>query len=165
ARVQDDNASAIRGLTSKRRLPTAVAAALAGADARSWTARGRTALRAEAFGMATESFRRALTLDSRNADALRGASEAAAGAHQGAEELTWLKGLAADPSNAAVRVELSRVLASNGDFDGAIAAANEAGRIEPESPRPAEQLASIFADAGDAEQLTPLADALVARFP
>ena len=57
------------------------------------------------------------------------------------------------------------MLASGGDLDGATAAAREAMRLAPDDPRPAEQLASILADAGDAAALGPLADTLVARFP
>jgi Flp pilus assembly protein TadD len=38
-------------------------------------------------------------------------------------------------------------------------------RLASSDPEPAEQLASVYADAGDADRLMPLADALVARFP
>jgi Flp pilus assembly protein TadD len=62
-------------------------------------------------------------------------------------------------------VELSRVLAAQGDLDGAIETATEALRLTPEDPRANEQLASIVADAGDGERLEPLAESLVARFP
>jgi Flp pilus assembly protein TadD len=64
-----------------------------------------------------------------------------------------------------VQVELSRVLAGRGAFDAAIAAASEARRLQPGSPGPAEQLASIYADMGDVNRLKPLADSLVAAFP
>jgi Flp pilus assembly protein TadD len=64
-----------------------------------------------------------------------------------------------------VRVELSRILAAGGDVNGAVAAATEAMRLAPADPVPGEQLASVLADAGDATRLTPLADALRAKFP
>src|SRR5207245_10894680 len=51
------------------------------------------------------------------------------------------------------------------DFEAAAAAATEAMRIAPGDFRPAEQLASVVADAGDANQLASLADAMIARFP
>ena len=38
-------------------------------------------------------------------------------------------------------------------------------RLAPDDPEAAEQLASVFADAGDAARLKPIADALMARFP
>jgi spermidine synthase len=160
------NATTIQALTTNAHLPEAVATAIHNADARSWAARGAMDLRAEAYTTASDHFRKALALDSRSADALRGASDAAAGANQQAEHRAWLEELAkGSPANAAVRVELSRVRAAAGDFDGAIAAASEAQQIEPANPRGAEQLASVFADMGDAVRLAPIADMLVSRFP
>jgi tetratricopeptide (TPR) repeat protein len=136
------------------------------AGAAGWTARGNAALQAKAFATARESFRRALALDSRSLEALRGATDAAAGSRTLAEETQWLKAVAAnEPDNAAVRVELSHALAALGNTGEAIAAAMEAARIEPARAEPLEQLASIFADAGDAARLTPIADELVRRFP
>ena len=50
-------------------------------------------------------------------------------------------------------------------MEGAAAAAGEAVRAAPDDPRPGEQLASIYADAGEADRLSSLAEALIARFP
>jgi len=38
-------------------------------------------------------------------------------------------------------------------------------RLAPEDPKALEQLASIFADAGDADRLAPVADTLSSKFP
>ena len=161
-----DNASRLRALRDRAVPPSAVATALQEADAHDWTARGLAGLKATAFGMAHESFRRALALDSRSAVALRGSTDAASGAHKEAEEAAWLRSLAAaEPDNAPARVELSHILAALGHTEEAIAAAVEATRIDPASPEPLEQLASIFADVGDAARLVPLAGTLVQRFP
>jgi spermidine synthase len=165
-RSASDNATMIRALGSDGQLPRIVSSLLNAADAQSWTARGKAGLRAEAYAMAYESFRRAVALDSRAADALRGASEAAAGAHRLADVQSWLEGLVAEePANVPARVELSHLLAAAGDAVKAIAAATEARRLEPDNPRPVEELASIFADLGDANQLGPIAEELLARFP
>ena len=43
--------------------------------------------------------------------------------------------------------------------------ATDALRLTPDDPRAGEQLASIVADAGDADRLEPLAESLAARFP
>ncbi len=64
-----------------------------------------------------------------------------------------------------MRIELSRLLAASGDVQGGIEAATEALRIAPDEPRAAEQLASVYADAGDGDRLAPLAEAMVRRFP
>jgi spermidine synthase len=158
--------SAMQGLVAGAGVPAAVAETMKNAGAAEWTARGHAALKAKAFGMARESFRRALALDSRSPSALRGSTDAAVAADRLGEETEFLKALAAaEPDNAAVRVELSHVLATLGHIEEAVAAAIEAARIDPGGAEPLEQLASIFADIGDAMRLTAIADELVTRFP
>ena len=69
--------------------------------------------------------------------------------------------MAAEPRNAEVRIELSRVLAASGDFGAALQAAESASRlVGPGDPRALEQMASVLADAGDADRLAPIAEAL-----
>ena len=163
-RTTTDNAAAIRALGGD--LPGPIREALSAATDVDWASRGRMQLKAEAHGLAYDAFRRALALNARNADALAGLSDAAAGAHKQAEALDVLKAIAArEPGNAPVRVELSRVLAAAGDFDRAIATATDAVRLTPDDPRAGEQLASVVADAGDADRLEGLAESLAARFP
>jgi spermidine synthase len=163
-RTTTDNALTIRELGGDR--PPAVRAALDNATDRDWASRGRMELRAEAHALAFEAFRRAIAINSRNADALAGLSDAAAGARKQDEARDLLRGIAArEPANAPARVELSRILAAGGDFNGAIDMATEALRLTPDDPHAGEQLASIVADAGDADRLQPLAESLAARFP
>ena len=165
-RSANDNAAVIRALVDPASRPPVIRAAFASATDASWVARGLMDLEADASGAAYDHFSQALTLNGQNVAALRGLSEAAAGAGRQDAVRALLRSLAeAQPANAAVRIELSRVLASGGDFDAAIGAASEAARLAPDDPEPAEQLASIYADAGDADRLAPLADALVAHFP
>ena len=160
------NAARLRALAASAALPAAAASLVQNASADDWTARGDAALRAQAFAVAHESFRHAAALDSRSARALRGSTDAAAGAHSLVEDTEWLKILAAsEPNNAAVRVELSHALAALGHTETAIAAAVDAARIDPARAEPLEQLASIFADLGDAARLMPIADELIRRFP
>jgi spermidine synthase len=160
------SAARLRDLAANAAVPGAIAVRMHGATADDWIARGAASLRAGAFDVAHDSFRQALALDSRSARALRGAFDAAAGANTLAEETERLKALAAaEKDNAAVRVELSHVMATLGRTDEAIAAAEDAARIDPAHAEPLEQLASVLADAGDAARLTPVADALIARFP
>ena len=79
----------LRALAADAAVPAVVAEKMERAGAADWTARGHAALRARAFGMAHESFRRALALDSRSPDALRGSTDAAAGAQRLAEETNF----------------------------------------------------------------------------
>ena len=159
-----NNAAAIQSLGGDR--PRAVGAVLDAATDASWASRGAMQLKAEAYELAYESFRTAVTLNSRNAEALAGLVKAAASARKQPETLEWLKTIASrEPTNAPIRIELAHLYAAGGDGNAAIEAASAAMRLAPEDPRAAEQLASIVADAEDADRLEPLAAALAARFP
>jgi tetratricopeptide (TPR) repeat protein len=123
-------------------------------------------LKAQAFGTAYTAFHEAVTRDSRSVAALAGLSDAAGGTNKLVEERDWLRSIAVrEPGNAAVRIELSRVLAVTGDAAGASDAAAEAMRLTPDDPRAAEQLASVLADSNDVQRLGPLAATLASRFP
>ena len=116
-RSRDDNATAIRALRAD--LPPVIREALDRADDRAWAARGTMDLRAQAFASAYDAFRRAVERNSRNIVALAGLSDAAGAANRLDEERQWLTETAArEPSNAAARIELSRVLAVSGDAHG-----------------------------------------------
>ena len=163
-RSREDNGTAIRALAAER--PPAVRDAFDRAADAAWVSRGLMDLKSQAFGNAYESFKKAVALNSRNADALSGLSDAAGGVGKLDEERQSLREIATrDPDNAMVRIELSRVLAVTGDGAAALQAASDALRLAPDDPRAAEQLASVLADSGDGERLTPLADAMVNRFP
>src|SRR5262249_19393250 len=165
-RAANDNTERIRRLLDGRTAPVAVRAILSQATDRSWAARGSMNLKAEAFLAAYDDFQRAVTPSSGGVGALAGLTLAAAGARRQPDERRWLETLAAaEPDNAPLRVELSHVRAADGDFQGAIAAATEAARLAPSDPLAAEQLASVLADAGNAERLGPLAEGLLTRFP
>jgi spermidine synthase len=163
-RSREDNAAALRALAAPQ--PPAVRAAYDRATDADWTSRGLMDLKAQAFASAYDAFGRAVGLNSRNTAALSGLSDAAGGTNRLDEERQRLREIAVrEPSNAAVLIELSRILAVTGDVQGALDTASEALRSAPGEPRAAEQLASVLADAGDGERLAPLADAMVARFP
>jgi len=163
-RSRDDNASAIRALRPV--LPPAVRDAIDRADDGAWAARGTMDLRAQAFAPAYDAFRRAVELNSKNTAALSGLSDAAGAVNRLDEERAWLAEIASrEQTNAPVRIELSRILAVGGDANGAAQAASEALELTPNDARAAEQLASVFADAGDQPKLAALSEQLVTRFP
>jgi spermidine synthase len=171
-RSANDNGTAIAALLGSRPprerggYSAAVQAVFDGATESDWAARGRMELKADAYQLAYDAFRRASRLNPADAGVLGGLSQAAALARKTDEELAWLTSVAAaDPRNAAVRVERSHLLAAAGDFERAVEAAQEAMAIAPGSPEGAEQLASVLADAGDAGRLAAVADELLRRFP
>jgi len=159
-----NNAAEIRGLGGEP--PAAVRQVLSRASDTDWATRGRMEIQAEAYALSYDAFAGALAINSRNADALAGLSDAAAGARRQPDARTLVEAIVArEPANAPARVELSRLLAAAGEFDKAVSVASDALRLAPEDPRAGEQLASIVADAGDGGRLGPLADSLAARFP
>jgi spermidine synthase len=161
-----DNAAVIRQLAGPDGTDPALQSAMRDATDVSWTVAGEAELKANAFSVAYERFERAIRINSGNAEALAGLSEAAAGSNQEQRARTLLEDLAhAEPRNVNVRIELSRMLASAGDMSAAATLATEATRLAPDNPDAAEQLASVFADAGDADGLALAAATLVARFP
>jgi spermidine synthase len=161
-----DNAATIHDLADPSSIDPVARAAFRQATDVSWSAAGRMELKADAYGMAYDRFGRAVRLNSRSVEALSGLSDAAAGAHRQEEERSFLQSLAdAEPDNANVRIELSRLLAADGNMEPAAVAAREAMRLAPDDPNAGEQLASVFADAGDGDRLGPVADLLVSRFP
>ncbi|MBI4486938.1 MAG: tetratricopeptide repeat protein, partial [Acidobacteria bacterium] len=163
-RMRNENGAEIRKLAAKP-IPVVQEAMDRATDA-DWIVRGNMELRGEAYVSAYDAFQRAVAINPRNAQALEGLTRAAGRTEKLDEVRASLQALArADASNVPVRIALSRVLASTGDFQTAAIPAEEALRIAPDDPRAAEQLASVFADAGDGERLLPLAEALVARYP
>jgi spermidine synthase len=165
-RPTTDNAAIIRQLTEPGAGLPAARAAFAQATDVSWMVAGAMQLKADAYGPAYEHFKRAVRLNPRSAEALNGLTDAAVGSHRQDEAREWLESLARqEPDNALIRVELSRLLAAGGNMEPAAAAAIDAMRLAPNDPLAGEQLASVYADAGDVDHLTPLAEALLARFP
>jgi spermidine synthase len=162
----EGSAARLEALAADEAAPAVVTEIMRSAGATDWAARGNAALQAKASGTAYDSFRRSLELDGRSPPTLRGLTDAAAGAGHLHEAAEWLETrAAAEPDNAAVRVELSHALAMLGSTEDAIASAQDAARIDPQRPEPLEQLASVLADAGDARRLISVADDLTRRFP
>jgi spermidine synthase len=163
-RTREDNGAAIRSLAAEP--PPAVREIVARATDADWASRGLMDLKAQAFANAYDAFTKAVALNTSNATALSGLSDAAGGAGKLDEERDSLRQIATrERANANIRIELSRVLAVTGDVPGALRAASEALELASNEPRAAEQLASVLADSGDGERLAPLADAMVSRFP
>ena len=150
-----DNAATLRQLAAKGPMPAAVRAAWARPTTASH--RGAMHLQAEAFRAAVEDFTRALETDPTDREAADGLLRAAAPAQRMSDAEALLKRLLErSPANVGAATALSRLAAARADFSDA------AGRLQPlfNGPRPdleaIEQLASVFADAGDADSLAPV---------
>lgn len=162
----DDAAQPLTTALSPDRLALGAGALPASPTAVEWLDRGRMLLAAEAGGPAYESFRRAVGADPGDAEALDGFAQAARLANRAKEAVALLESIRQrDRTNVVVRVQLSHLIASEGSWEAAVAAAREALAIDPASARAREQLASIYADREDASGLAPLAGEMMRRNP
>ena len=152
--------------------PAAVRAALdAATDASLDVARRRCMLKAEAFALAYDAFRRAVALNSRNAAALSGLVGCRAGrsrAEPGRRAAVARGEIAVrEPANAPVRIELSRSWPSRGDFDGAARRRHRGARCVDAGRSPGRRAAGVDRSPmpAIADRLSPLAESLVAQIP
>jgi spermidine synthase len=146
--------------------PSTVARARSTAGARQWRDRGTMMLGAGAYDVAYQDFLTASRLDPADRDALAGIVTAAVPLHREADAATFFKSLAAaNPTTAAPRIALSKLEGATGAFSAAAAAAKDAGLIEPTQMEPLDQLASLYADVGDAAHLDAVLDELRRLFP
>jgi Flp pilus assembly protein TadD len=153
-----DNASTVRGLRATGNVPATIAAALERATPADWTARGAMLLEASPKQAYEDFSRAALAGDS---GALAGLRRAAISADRITEGLALMRRIAADRSSgAAASVELSKFLAATGDTPGALAVARDAVARFPEDARAHQQLAGVFADAGDADAVNGVLELL-----
>jgi Flp pilus assembly protein TadD len=120
---------------------------------------------AGAFGPAYDASVEAVKNTPSQADALAILVESAAATGRQDDAVGVLKGLIASHADlVAPRVALSKLHAAMGALDAAVQAAAAAADAGNGDPLALEQLASIFADAGDAARLAPVVDAL-SRYP
>ena len=70
-----------------------------------------------------------------------------------------------NPATPAPRIALSKLEAGAGAFSDAVASAKDACLVEPIQPEAFDQLASLYADAGDAAHLDEVVAEIKRRFP
>jgi spermidine synthase len=151
-----DNASLLRRLQDEVSAPPLVANARSGASAATIRDRAWMLLQADAFRPAYEDFARAVEMDPTDTKALEGLVRAAAPLHRTADARTLLVRLAAEPSRISTKLALSRLLASEGAYDQAVAIPFGIVQADPNNVAALEQLASILSDLGDIERMRPV---------
>jgi Flp pilus assembly protein TadD len=121
--------------------------------------------RAGAYPSAYDAARDAIERAPDNREALQLVVETAVASGRQAEALKYLAALTVDhPSAVQPLLALSRLQAATGSFEQAIQTAADAVRNHPDDGAALEQLASVLADAGDADRLATVIVQL-ARFP
>lgn len=163
--TRDDNAAALHDLAASAPKPPAVASAFASATAADWRNRGLMLLKAEAFRPAYDAFAHTLDMDANDTAALDGLLRAGVSLNKMIEVERVLTRLGADPSHAPARLALSRLLASQGNFEAATRIPLDVLQANPADVPALEQLASIFSDMGDAGRLEPVVQRLVKEAP
>jgi spermidine synthase len=153
-RSTSDNAAALRALARDDTLPAPVREARR-VD-RISVNRGLMLVRAEAFGSAFDAFVRALEHNPGDQAAIDGLLRAAAPSQRLGEAESVLRRITAtDPRSVAAAVGLSRLIAGRGDYHEAAEPLRPLFGEQPDV-RAMDQLASIFADAGDGPRLAAI---------
>lgn len=157
SRSTNENARTLRALSDRFAPPAAIRSVVESATHREWRNRGLMQLSAAAVATAYDDLARAVRLAPSDGEALAGLVEAAGRSRREQDATRLIEQLASQhPASAALQLELSRVLALQGAFDDAVAAAREAVSLDPSGAAPREQLASLFVDLGDAASLAPI---------
>ena len=160
-----DNVVRLRALADPENRPDVVARAWAQAGGEDLAQRAVMLRRAGAYEPAYDAALQAIDRDPERADAFDVLVETAAATGRQADAASRFSAMIArHPELVAPRLALSRLRAAHGAFDEAIQIALGAVQAHPDDASALEQLASIYADAGDGERLGALVTAL-ARFP
>jgi Flp pilus assembly protein TadD len=121
--------------------------------------------RAGAYAAAYDAAMEAVERAPDDRDALQMLVEASVATGRQSDAMTKLTGLVAQhPTLAGPELSLSRLQASTGALEAAVRVATDAVARHPDDGAALEQLASIFADAGDGDRLAPVVLAL-SHFP
>jgi spermidine synthase len=164
--VQSNHAATLRALLDDGHRPAAVASALADSTASQWRDRGAMLMNAQAVDPAYRDYATAFDLAPTDEATLDGLVRAAAAARQEDDAERRLRVMIQSRgSEAAPRVSLAALLGMRGRFDEATAVAAEATRLAPKDHTAWQQLASLYADRGDAIRLGPVAEVLRRNFP
>jgi spermidine synthase len=163
--ARDDNAAAVRALAAASPKPPAISALMASATAVDWRERGLMFLKADAFRPAYDDLAKALATSPDDPVALDGLVRAAASLRTIGEAQALLTSIAADPARIPARLALSRVYASQGNFNEAVRIPFAVLQADPSNVPALEQLASVLSDAGDTARLEPVAIRLVREAP
>ncbi len=160
-----DNVERLQSAAASGERPAAVVQAWAAAGGPQLAHRAAMLQRAGAFAAAYQTADEAVTQAPSHVEALTTLVESAVALGRPADaQVRLTQVIAQHPEFTAPRLALSRLQASTGDLAAAAQLATDALARDPEQPAALEQLASVFADAGDAARLDGLAAAL-ARHP
>lgn len=175
-----DNVATLTALYADEAAPATVRHARSTAGVMEWRNRGAMMAKADVFGRASDDYFAALRHDPTDAESLEGFVRTALITGRSSDALTRLRELVerrdareARPAGSTERpdfspgdthprvlVAVSKLQAASGSRDDALASARRATEVAQTDPAGFEQLASLYADAGDTVRLDEAVDAL-----
>jgi spermidine synthase len=123
------------------------------ATAAEWRGRADMMAKSDAYSIAYDDYTRALKLDPTDERALTAFTRVAILTNRAQDALSWVKSLTMDRPTPQSKVATSRLLAAAGFSSDAIETAKTECQAMPPSATACEQLASLYADGGDAAAL------------
>ncbi len=148
------NGAALASLLSQHEAPEAIERARAAAGAAEWRNRGAMMARSDVYDIAYDDYVRALTANHNDAAALEGLVKAALLSGRARDALGWVRGVTEGrAASAAAEVAISKLLAAINLPQEALDTAIRASALPADRPIALEQMASLYADAGDAAGL------------
>jgi spermidine synthase len=123
------------------------------ASAAQWRARAEMMSRSDAYSIAYDDYVRALKIDPTDPSALDGFTRTALLTSRAQDALSWIKALTPERTTVPADTASSRLLAASGHRSEAIETATRACAARPLAVAACEQLATLYADAGDSAQL------------
>ncbi|MDR1990435.1 MAG: fused MFS/spermidine synthase [Acidobacteriaceae bacterium] len=155
------NSSAIESLFNEETAPIAVRTAKEKAGATEWRNRAAMLAKSDVDALAYDDYIQALQIDASDTTALDGLVTTALVLRRASDGLAWVKAFMQNrPPSAAASVAMSRLMAASGAREDAIAEATRARALAPSTSAPLEQLAELYADASNTEQLAAIVDDL-----
>lgn len=158
--------AALHALLQPAHRPPSVARAFDRATAAQWRSRAQMMRRASSHNAAYLDYATALALNPADRETRDGLVRSAVAGGLEKDAIQRLEQLISErPSEPGPRLALSKLRAVNGEFDAAVAMALAACDRTPPEPEAFEQLASLYADLGDATRLAPVVARLQSAFP
>ncbi|HEX7940663.1 MAG TPA: hypothetical protein VF488_02625, partial [Gemmatimonadaceae bacterium] len=135
------------------------------ATAAQWRGRADMMARSDAYSIAYDDYVKALKEDPTDPAALQAFTRTAVLTNRAQDALSWVKSLTTDRTTVHAQIAISKLLAAASFQADAIATATQACAATPIVPAACEQLAELYADAGDSAQLEAVVRTLQTAAP
>jgi Flp pilus assembly protein TadD len=153
-RRSGENGEALAALLAPDGGPELIRLARTSATASQWRNRAAMMAKRDAFTLAYDDYVRALSRDPNDSAALDGLVRAAILTDRGSDALSWIKSLEVDERQSVeTLIAISKLLAAVGAWADAVEHATRAAILAPTYAPATEQLATLYADTGDTDQL------------